>query len=290
MVLIKEFRIPLPLTVEEYKVAQLFMVATISKKNTSLGEGIEVLENKPFADGATTGFFTRKIFHLGGRLPTWLRSFAPTSLQIEEKAWNAYPYCKTSYACPLLGDRFSVSIETRYEPDSGTQENCLNLNKEELSIREVEHIDIVNDPIDEAHYKPEEDPKIFQSVKTGRGKLQKDWMNSTKPIMCCYKVCKVEFRCWGVQNKVENFIQRVALRDTFFMGHRQIFCWIDQWFDMDMESLREFEKKTNEEMNAQFHAKNNDNNNNNNNNSNNNNNTQPQRYSFFSRSTDGNNK
>lgn len=31
MVLVKEYRIPLPLTVEEYRVAQLFMIATCEK-------------------------------------------------------------------------------------------------------------------------------------------------------------------------------------------------------------------------------------------------------------------
>ena len=33
---------------------------------------------------------------------------------------------------------------------------CLNLSEEELSIREVDFIDIVNDPLDPKHYKVEE--------------------------------------------------------------------------------------------------------------------------------------
>eukprot|EP01132_Coremiostelium_polycephalum_P003866 gene3866-4818_t len=248
MVLIKEYRIPLPISVEEYKIAQLYMVAKVSKNHTSNGEGVEIIENKPFVDGAQSGQFTHKIFHLGSRLPTWLRSLAPASLQIEEKAWNAYPYCKTTYHCPLLGDRFSLSIETRYEEDSGTQDNVLKLKPEELSVREVETIDIAYDPIDPAKYKQEEDPTLFLSEKTGRGKLQRDWMKMSRPIMCSYKVCKVEFRYWGVQTKVENYIQRSAIRDILFMGHRQVFCWMDEWFGLDMHDIRKMEDDVKHEL------------------------------------------
>lgn len=48
--LIKEYRVTLPLTVEEYQVAQLYSVAEVSKNETGGGEGIEVLKNEPFKD------------------------------------------------------------------------------------------------------------------------------------------------------------------------------------------------------------------------------------------------
>lgn len=46
--MIYEFRIPLPVSVEEYKVAQLYMVAQASRDNTGGGEGVEVLKNEPY--------------------------------------------------------------------------------------------------------------------------------------------------------------------------------------------------------------------------------------------------
>ena len=46
--LITEFRVILPLTVEEYQVAQLYSVAEASKNETGGGEGIEVLKNEPY--------------------------------------------------------------------------------------------------------------------------------------------------------------------------------------------------------------------------------------------------
>ena len=69
-------------------------------------------------------------------------------------------------------------------------------------------------------YKNEEDPALFKSSKTGRGPLSDDWLrehskaahdpNVKTAIMCAYKLCKVEFRYWGMQSKIERFIHDVG--------------------------------------------------------------------------------
>ncbi|MEE6518418.1 hypothetical protein FKM82_029417, partial [Ascaphus truei] len=64
MVLIKEFRVVLPISVEEYQVGQLFSVAEASKNNTGGGEGIEVLKNEPYERDGERGQYTHKIYHL----------------------------------------------------------------------------------------------------------------------------------------------------------------------------------------------------------------------------------
>jgi hypothetical protein len=68
--IIKEYRVVLPMSVEEYQVGQLFSVAEASKNETGGGEGVEVLENKPFSDFPLldgkydSGQYTHKIYHL----------------------------------------------------------------------------------------------------------------------------------------------------------------------------------------------------------------------------------
>jgi len=266
MVLNKEYRITMPVSVDEYKIAQVYMIAKMSKENTGHGEGIEILENRPYgegeegglADGAGAGspepgkekgMYTHKIYHIGSKLPGWVKALTPpTALQVVEKAWNAYPFCRTVYTCPFLGDRFSISVTTRYAPDAGTQNNALELTDQQLKEREVDIVDIAFDPIDPNKYKAEEDPTLFSSTKTGRGKLQKDWKKTVNPVMTSYKYCSVEFRYWGLQSRVESFIHKMALRDVFVLGHRQAFCWIDEWFGLSMEDVRDIEKQSQKEL------------------------------------------
>jgi len=45
--LIKEYRICMPITVEEYKIGQLYMIAKHSHEESKKGEGVEVVENRP---------------------------------------------------------------------------------------------------------------------------------------------------------------------------------------------------------------------------------------------------
>nr|KAF6403896.1 phosphatidylinositol transfer protein beta [Molossus molossus] len=97
MVLIKEFRVVLPCSVQEYQVGQLYSVAEASKNETGGGEGIEVLKNEPYEKDGEKGQYTHKIYHLKSKVPAFVRMIAPEgSLVFHEKAWNAYPYCRTS--------------------------------------------------------------------------------------------------------------------------------------------------------------------------------------------------
>ncbi|KAJ7990267.1 hypothetical protein DPEC_G00298550 [Dallia pectoralis] len=97
--LIKEFRVILPISVEEYQVGQLYSVAETSKNETGGGEGVEVLKNEPYEKDGEKGQYTHKIYHLHSKVPSYVRVLAPsTALNIHEKAWNAYPYCRTGMA------------------------------------------------------------------------------------------------------------------------------------------------------------------------------------------------
>lgn len=94
--LIKEYRIPLPLTVEEYRIAQLYMIAVSAAgaqcleqesqfclspeqkksrdESKGAGSGVEIITNEPYDDGpGGQGQYTQKIYHVGSHLPGWIK-------------------------------------------------------------------------------------------------------------------------------------------------------------------------------------------------------------------------
>ncbi|XP_040272122.1 membrane-associated phosphatidylinositol transfer protein 2 isoform X5 [Bufo bufo] len=250
--LIKEYRIPLPMTVEEYRIAQLYMIQKKSREETcGEGSGVEILENRPYIDGpGGSGQYTHKVYHIGMHIPSWFRSILPkAALRVEEESWNAYPYTRTRYTCPFV-EKFSIDIETFYKSDSGELANVFNLSPAEKRQAVLDPIDIVKDPIPPHEYKPEEDPKVYKSMKTKRGPLSDDWIEDYRnnfggcPIMCAYKLCKVEFRYWGMQSKIERFIHDVGLRKVMVRAHRQAWCWQDEWWGLTIEDIRQLEKET----------------------------------------------
>ncbi|XP_076006825.1 membrane-associated phosphatidylinositol transfer protein 2-like isoform X1 [Genypterus blacodes] len=250
--LIKEYRIPMPMSVDEYRIAQLYMIQKKSREEScGEGSGVEILENKPYTDGpGGTGQYTHKVYHIGMHIPSWFRSILPkAALRVEEESWNAYPYTRTRYTCPFV-EKFSIDIETHYKPDTGNQAEVFNMSAAEKRQRTIDPIDIVTDPIPLHDYKAEEDPRIYTSGKTQRGPLQDDWIEEYNdnpgmtPIMCAYKLCKVEFRYWGMQSKIERFIHDVGLRKVMVRAHRQAWCWQDEWYGLTMEDIRQLELET----------------------------------------------
>uniref|UniRef100_A0A8C7DQS1 Phosphatidylinositol transfer protein membrane associated 2 n=1 Tax=Oncorhynchus kisutch TaxID=8019 RepID=A0A8C7DQS1_ONCKI len=250
--LIKEYRIPMPMSVDEYRIAQLYMIQKKSRDETcGEGSGVEILENKPYDDGpGGIGQYTRKVYHIGMHIPSWFRSILPkAALRVEEESWNAYPYTRTRYTCPFV-EKFSIDIETYYKPDTGNQPDVFNMSPVEKSVQIDNPIDIVKDPIPPHEYMQEEDPRIYRSDKTKRGPLQEDWIEEYNnnpgktPIMCAYKLCKVEFRYWGMQSKIERFIHDVGLRKVMVRAHRQAWCWQDEWYGLTIEDIRQLELET----------------------------------------------
>ncbi|VDM92883.1 unnamed protein product [Onchocerca ochengi] len=255
--IVKEYRLVLPMTVEEYQVGQLWSVAEASKAETGGGEGVEVLKNEPFRnypllDGRySCGQYTHKIYHLQTKVPTIVRTCAPKgSLAIHEEAWNAYPYCKTVLTNPdYMRDDFFIHIETIHLPDRGTTQNAHNLSPEDLAKREVIDLDIAND----TSYLTANDislkttPSKFKSVKTGRGPLIGNWKETMEPIMCAYKLVKVHFKWFGLTKIVENYAHRQYPR-LFTKFHREVFCWMDNWYGLTMADIREIEDKAQKEL------------------------------------------
>jgi len=146
-------------------------------------------------------------------------------------------------------------------PDYGDSDNVFDISKKELSMRSIDYIDIVNDPINPNEYKEEEDPLKFRSAKTQRGPLSSNWINELKsnssqtrttstlnsqPIkyMCAYKLCRIECAFWGCQSRVEKLISESVLRHMILISHRQAWCWQDEYFELSMDDVRVLEAET----------------------------------------------
>lgn len=264
----KEYRIPMPLSVEEYQIAQLYMIAKKSKlESVGEGSGVEILVNEPYSDGpGGSGQYTDKLYHIASHLPVWLRGFLPKSLStIKEEAWNAYPYSKNKIFNPNM-DGFSIDIESKYLIGGSKHDNVFELSEDKLQERVVDTIDFVNEKVYGADDNESENPLAYVSQKSGRGPLVKNWLsefessddkqtksdadsvghtNKTNEFMCVYKICRVQFERWPIQYKVEQFIQDY-IRKTLVRAHRQAWAWQDEWLGLTMESIREQEKEIQE--------------------------------------------
>ncbi|NXE82661.1 PITC1 protein, partial [Cochlearius cochlearius] len=202
--LIKEYRICMPLTTEEYRVGQLYTISKHSHQESEKGEGVEVVKNEPHEDPVHgPGQFTEKRVHLSrAGHPLGLgvpRGGCPLGSSILGSGCPSGPADSRSLQCSFL-PKFSIYIETKYEDNCGDSENIFRSDKI-LGDHEVSFLDIAFDEIPERYYRSLEDPRFFSSAKTGRGPLREGWRQHTKPIMCSYKLVSVKFEVWGLQTR-----------------------------------------------------------------------------------------
>ncbi|KAE8734799.1 Phosphatidylinositol transfer protein 1 isoform 2 [Hibiscus syriacus] len=242
----------MPMSLEEYGVAQTYMVLKMQRQSTNEAEGVEVLENRPFEDDAYgKGQYTSKLYRLQSKTPSWLTTLAPKdALVMKEESWNAYPRCKTVIKCPYFA-KLCVTIETVHLQDNGKSENVHGLNKEQLKARQVEFIDITSPTTDYWSYavgSSDFDFTKFKSEKTGRGPLLERWQvgilsaDKCNPVMTAYKLVTINVPYWGFGCKLEQALL-AAERALFVESHRNCFRWIDEWFGMTMEQLSELEEQ-----------------------------------------------
>ena len=252
-----EYRIPLPVSVEEYKLAQLYRVAQESKANTGGGEGVEIITNEPFEDSSIVdrrGQYTHKIYHLASKVPKLVRMLAPKgSLEIHEKSRNTYPTVRTVLFNPdYMKDGFYIIINTVCKSGIIELKNVFNLDQTKLVLRKIKRIDIAADKFYDPNTAgdPQQDPTLFKSLKTGRGPLDKyHWKEKTSlyPLMTCYKLVEIEFKWFGLQKTIEKRLVKFYNR-LFSDFNRRLFTTIDQWYDLTLADIRAIEEKTKREL------------------------------------------
>ncbi|XP_015254234.1 cytoplasmic phosphatidylinositol transfer protein 1b [Cyprinodon tularosa] len=245
--LMKEYRICMPLTVEEYMIGQLYMISKHSCEQSGGGEGVEVVRNEPDTHPQHgPGQVTEKRIYLSSKLPSWVKAFVPRIFYVTEKAWNFYPYTITEYSVSFV-PKFSIRIETRFENNNGNNNNVFG--DTPTPAENVCFLDILTDPIPEKHYRESEDLSRWRSNKTNRGPLQKGWRDNQNPIMCSYKRVQCSFEVYGFQTKTEEFVHRL-IKDILLVGHRQAVAWVDEWHGLSLEEVREYEKAMQEKTNT----------------------------------------
>ncbi|KAG0452411.1 hypothetical protein HPP92_025075 [Vanilla planifolia] len=250
MVLIREFRIVMPMTLDEYEVGILYTIMKMEQQNTTSKEGVEILENIRYDDGELgRGQHTSKIYHLESKVPSWLKAFAPAkAFALHEISWTANPKSKSVIKSPFF-EQFQLKIETINKADNGCSDNVYELSDELLAERKVEILDIASAAKDYWSKKvgtTKVDFSSFKSKRTGCGPLAKGWQDKCHPVMTSYKLLSIEAPLWGLGNRLEEAIL-AGQRALVLESHRRCFALIDEWYGMTMDEVSELERK-NEEL------------------------------------------
>ncbi|CAI6006355.1 unnamed protein product [Closterium sp. NIES-64] len=251
MVQIKEFRITMPFTLDEYHVGHTYMRSRMQMENTKGREGVEVIASEPFKDDVLgEGHFSHVVHHFQGRAPAWIRALAPLkALRLEEKNWNAYPRSRMELSCPYF-TTFKIVVDTYHLADRGDTENALDLSKADVALRKVDHVDIASadrDMWSRIIARKRTDPSKIALLKLNRGPLAPGWQKTCEPVMTSYKVIRVDAPYWGFGRQME-LAAIAAHRALYLEAYRKCYAWADEWCEMTVADARRIEQENIDRM------------------------------------------
>ena len=234
------------------------MTAKRSEEETKQvkGEGIETIQFEPFENEKESGMYSYKIMHFKSRIPAFMRWALPDKYcHCHEKSWNAYPHYYTKYAVPGMGDDFVMIVDSYHIPYKNGEpipDNLLNLTEEELNMRKIVYLDILNGkpaPTADRDLTNWTCPELginekLPSSSENDETAPPEWTQKyTGEMMVSVKVVRFMFHWRGLQTIVENFATNIFYHNLFIDNHRAMFSWADQWAKMTLDDVVEFEKK-----------------------------------------------
>lgn len=254
---IVEIRIILPMHVDQYALAEEYMVARRTREEADgNGEGIELIVREPYTNDQESGMFAHKIYHYQSRVPKWIRWAVPTSVtDFIEKSWNAFPHGLCEYAIPFFGDKLQLSLESFSQEWTrdlvmGDDFNPAHLSPEEMEIREVRFVDIITSPPEPKR----EDWKLIsyecpdagiEMLPTPTRKYDPDripeWAETYPgPMMLITKVVRAEIAIFGLQGRLEKYVAQELIPGILLESARAIVCWAEHWSTMTEEEIYEY--------------------------------------------------
>lgn len=246
---IVEYRIFMPLKFEQCKVASNYAVARRMKENTKDGEGFQVIKDEEQKDG----HYIYRIMHLKSKMPQSLRwALQEKYSYVHEQNYDAFPIYKGKFSIPGMGSYMTLETSSNHHmmtDDRSIPDNLTNMSEEDLSIREIVYLDILNGP------KGEYDIHGFSNKEAGIEEMKGDyryndatppaWIKDYHgPLTLVVKVVKFEFIWFGLQTTVESVVLDYGFYYQFLDTHRAMVLWSREWGKMSEEECNEQIAKT----------------------------------------------
>jgi hypothetical protein len=255
-----EYRIFVPFRWDQCRIASAYSVNRRTREETGGGDGFEIMDSGDFEEDGNPGHWVRRLFHFKTKIPGWLRWVVPEKYaHVTENNRNAFPHTITTFHIEGA-DFFLLHTETRhavYERGSEIPDNLVQLSPEDLGIREVVYLDLLNGPVN----KKEFDLRGFscgdagiQELKAPPGVKANDkevpaWVAGYEgAVTLVVKIVKINFQWKGVQTAVESLVAKNVFYSTYLDTHRAMVKWSTIWSKMTLDEVWAMEGQIREQL------------------------------------------
>ncbi|OHS93166.1 Phosphatidylinositol transfer protein 2 [Tritrichomonas foetus] len=258
---IVEYRIFVPFRWDQCRIASAYSVNRRTKDETGGGDGFEILSRRDFVEDGNPGHYVERVLHFKKQVPKSVSWAIPNKYaHLHEDNSNAFPHTVTTFQCEGMGDNMLLHTETRhvkYEKSMELPKNLLRLTDEELGMREIVYLDLLNGPESK---KKEFNLKGFSNPDAGILEMKApsnrvddqqipEWVQYYEgEITVVVKVVKFLFKWRGIQTFLENFVAKNVFYHTYLDTHRAMVKWSTEWSQMTIDEVFVMEGEIQKEL------------------------------------------
>lgn len=253
---ILEWRIVMPMTVEQYQIAQIYAVAKKTLDDSNDKEGIQRTSFESCKYNDKDAIHSTYLYNFANKLPAALRWVIPNNYQtLCEECYDQFPNQQSTFNLKDNNDTLKMTITTRVSEFKNNLENLDEDDAElytadELSQRVVRYIDILNWPTSSEDRKLSE----FECEKANIEKLPvsgtnvkdalPEWVKEYKgPMVIARKIIKINIDLFAIAGATEEFISHEFMPNIYADSHQFMVKTAENWCDMDLKGAREYESK-----------------------------------------------
>ena len=265
---IVEFRVIVPFTMEQTRIASRYANARRAKEGTKGGDGVEMIEKKEIEEEGVKGIYAHRIYHVKSHVPAAIKWVLPEKYShVHEHYKNVFPHYDTYFEIPDMGSDMVLKNESRIIPyHKGDQipDNIMGLSEEHLQMRKIVYLDLVNGSggrYDEYKVEGFSCPeagisKISAPNKTVDESNIPSWVQNYEGTMTLIIKCVTfEFKWWGAQSLVERIVPGV-FHDMFMGTHKAMILWSPEWCHLDDAGVDRYENQVRDVVNKSDFDKN----------------------------------
>jgi len=244
-----EYVIPLPFTLDQYRVGYLWSQLEFSKQETGGGSGVEFIEHRQVTE-PEPGKYTHRVYYLEKKFPRIVTTFVPLKyFQVHETSTSFSNYTETKYSHEdIAPENFGVSLQSTSSDKH--HENIFELTSDQLKLRKSVFIDISqNYNAKFQDYDERSDPTQFKSEKLSFGPLSKiTWLEDKNcpNILYIHKMYSVNVAVPGFNHIKPKIIEN--LTRMMYKFYRQMFCWCDIWLPLSLQQVEAMEQQVKQEL------------------------------------------
>lgn len=252
---IVEWRVILPLTLDQYRRAEKYSIARRTLDDADQNGGLERVVSDQREWQGEQANYTKLFYRYKKRILTFMRVVLPNNFtDLIEEVYDQFPKKTSVFSILNRPDTLKMTVTTHvleYQGVDQVFDDTEVYSQEEIQNREIFYLDIVNWSSAKSNdYKIDgfECPEANISKLTATGKPDKhiipDWVKSYNgPMVIARKVVRCKVSIFGLSSLAEDLVTNKLLSGLYSDLHKSMVFWAKDWNNLNFNDVLKYDSE-----------------------------------------------